>query len=103
MNKQKYLVRPDDFHVFELDASNNCYRSYELREIENRPDAYDHFTFENLTKNYGFFAINESEIEVYEKKNKLYHKWFSWSLRSDGHGGTKGGTMEEYIKLFGTN
>ena len=103
MNNPKYLVRPHDFHVFELDASNNCYRSYEKVENENRPDAYNHFTFEILTKNYGFFAINESEIEVYEKKNNLYHKWMSWSSRSDGHGGTKGGTMEEYIKLFGSN
>ncbi len=103
MNQPKYLVRLDDYHIFELDASNNCYRSYELREIENRHDAYDHFTFENLTKNYGFFPINAREIEVYEKQNNLYNKWLSWSSRSDGHGGTKGGTMEEYIKLFGSN
>lgn len=103
IQKKYYLVRPDDFEIFELDNSNGCYRSYEKKETANRPDAYDHFTFENLTKNYGFFAINENEIEVYEEKNTLHHKWLSWSSRSDGHGGTKGGTMEEYLKLFGTN
>lgn len=102
MKQPKYLVRPYDYQLFELDSSNNCYRSYEVAEKENRPNAYDHFTLENLINNYDFFEINENEIDVYEKKNAIYHKWLSWSSRSDGHGGTKGGTMEEYLELFGT-
>lgn len=54
-----------------------------------------HFTFENLTKNYGFFAIDESEIETYEQKCDEHYKFLSWQCRSDG--GCKGGTYEEYL------
>lgn len=103
-NKPKYLVRPDDSHIWELDESNNCYRSYSsiiLYSDGTRQNAQPHFTFENLTVNYGFFAISEDEIEKYTKKFNLYYKWLAWSCRSDGHGGTKGGTMEEYIERFG--
>ena len=30
----KYLVRPSDFHIFELDMSNNCYRSYSSKNVD---------------------------------------------------------------------
>ncbi len=97
----KYLVRPDDFHIFELDESNNCYRSWSTRQITDsdgtRPNAQGHFTFDNLTKNYDFFSIEENELEVYESKNNEYCKFISWQTRSDGHGGIKGGTYEEYL------
>lgn len=104
-NKPKYLVRPRDYHVFELDESNGCYRSWNTRKVTysdgTRPNAMLHFTFENLTENYDFFPIEESELDDYQKKNELYMRYISWINRPDGHGGTKGGTMEEYIKLFG--
>ena len=60
-----------------------------------------HFTFNNLTKNYDFFSIDENEISFYEDKNKEYHCFLSWQTRSDGHGGTKGGTFEEYQLQLG--
>lgn len=99
MNKSKYLVRPHDFSIFEIDDSNGCYRAYkqEGKVIENRPNAYAHFTYKNLVENYGFIPIDEYDIKHYTKKNKLYHDWISWSTRPDGHGGSKGGTMEEYL------
>lgn len=103
-NKPKYLVRPHDSHIFELDETNGCYRSWNTRKITyadgTRPNAMSHFTFDNLTINYDFFPIEENEIEEYQKKNKLYNKWLSWSNRSDGHGGVKGGTMEEYLEYI---
>lgn len=99
--KTKYLVRPSDFHIFELDESNNCFRSYSTKTVTHpdgtRPKAQEHFTFENLTKNYDFIPIDESEIKKYENKNKEYVKFISWKNRSDGHGGVKGGTMDEYL------
>jgi len=102
IKKIKYLVRPKDFHIFELDETNGCYRSWRSGEItdsdEIRPKAYPHFTFENLTKNYNFFPIDECELKTYEKKNKEYHEFISWQCRPDGHGGSKGGTYEEYLK-----
>jgi hypothetical protein len=105
MNLPKYLVRPNDFHIFEIDESNNCYRSYCNRHVTysdgTRPNAQNHFTYDILTDGYGFFPIEENEIEIYEKKGKLYRKYMNWVTRPDGHGGSKGGTMEEYLERFG--
>lgn len=99
--KQKYLVRPSDFHIFDLDESNNCYRSWSNKNVTyddgTRPNAQLHYTFNNLTENYHFFAISESDLEIYEKKNDDYNKFISWQTRPDGHGGSKGGTYTEYL------
>ena len=102
MKKSKYLVRPDDFHIFEVDDSNGCYRSYTLRSITypdgTRPEASDNFTYENLTHNYNFFPIDEDKLSAYEYFGKIYVDFVSWQCRPDGHGGVKGGTYEEYIR-----
>lgn len=104
-NKSKYLVRPRDSHIFELDESNGCYRSWNTRNVTysdgTQPNAMLHFTYENLTQNFGFIPIKENELDDYQKKHELYMKYLSWSSRPDGHGGIKGGSMEEFIKLFG--
>lgn len=99
--KLKYLVRPDDFHIFELDESNGCYRSWATKDVTRpdgtRPHAMSHFTFDILTKNFGFFPIEESELSIYQSKNNEYLKFTHWLDRSDGHGGSKGGTHDEYL------
>ena len=102
--KHKYLVRPSDYHIWEIDESNGCYRSYTNKNIQypdgTRPKAQKHFTYELLTTVYGFFPIDEDEIETYTKKSNEYHKFISWQRRSDGHGGIKGGTYEEYLETL---
>ena len=104
-SKPKYLVRPRDFHIFDLDESNGCYRSWSTKKVTyqdgTRPNAMLHFTFDNLTINYDFFPINENDLDLYIEKNKTHNKWLSWSCRNDGHGNAKGGTFEEYIERFG--
>ncbi len=96
----KFLVRPHDFHIWELDESNGCYRSYTTRSVTysdgTRPNAQPNYTFERLTETYDFFPIDEDELEYNEKKNDYYTKFTIWQCRSDGHGGSKGGTEEEY-------
>jgi hypothetical protein len=99
----KYLVRPNDFSIFDLDESNGCYRSWSSKNPltygdGTRVNAQTNFTFENLTENYGFFVIDESELDFYEQKCSEHYKFLSWQSRSDGHGGSKGGTYEEYLK-----
>jgi len=97
----KYLVRPEDFSIFDLDESNGCYRHYSTQPDYTdgtRQNAMSHFTYENLTKNYDFFPILESELESYRIKNDEYFNFLSWQTRPDGHGGIKGGTYEEYLK-----
>lgn len=90
----KYLVRPSDFMVWHL-------IEYEGKQLYQRPKlpdymAHDHFTFENLTENYDFFPITEEQVPEYESKCNDYYGFVSWQCRPDGHGGSKGGTREEY-------
>lgn len=104
MKQTKYLVRPHDFHIFEIDKSNDCYRSYSTRSVtypdSTRPNAQLHLTFDNLTKNYNFISIKENELKIYEDKHQQYCDYINWTARSDGHGGSKGGTMEEYLRTI---
>ena len=97
----RYLVRPHDVHIFELDKSNNCYRSYSTRQVTyadgTRAAALSHMTYDNLTENYDFFPITEKILPDYEKKHQLYMDYSMWRSRSDGHGGVKGGTYEEFL------
>lgn len=102
MKNSKYLVRLRDSHIFEIDDYNNCYRSYTCKEVKmygtnEQSHAQSHFTYENLTSNYNFIPIDESEIEYYANKNDEYHNFINWQHRSDGHGDIKGGTYEEYL------
>ena len=99
--KNRYLVRPDDFSIFELDESNGCYRSLDSSSDPNRPTAMSHFTFENLTVNYGFFPIEADELDKYEKLCTEHYKFLSRQARPDGHGGVKGDTYDklEFEKL----
>jgi hypothetical protein len=100
MKNPKYLVRPDDFHIFEIDPLNGCYRGYEEKKVKNRFHAYDHFTFENLTENYGWFPITKEEIPKYLEKMHFHYAFLSWQCRNDGHGEAKGGTLGEYIEYL---
>ena len=97
MRKSKYLVRPNDMHIFEVDESNGCYRSYTNKSVTRmdgtRPEAQDHFTYENLTEDYHFFPIPEDELPMYEHFGNIHTKYISWACRPDGHGGSKGGTI----------
>ena len=100
MENSKYLVRPSDFHIFEVDSSNSCYRSFSSKAIRgdgSRVEAQSHFTFDNLVNNYDFIEIEESEIEHYQEKNNFHMGFVMWQCRSDGHGGSKGGELPEYL------
>ena len=97
--KPKYLVRPDDYFIFEVDETNGCYRSKSSNLTYSdgtKVPAQKHFTYENLTLNYGFFPIDEDELDVYQKKEEMHINFEIWQSRSDGHGGSKGGTWEEF-------
>jgi hypothetical protein len=76
--KPKYLVRPSDFSIFDLDETNGCYRGWSSKPLTDRngkrPKAMKHFTFENLTTKYKFFPIDESQIEFYEKRCDEHYK-----------------------------
>ncbi len=85
-----YLVRPEDNAIFEIDPFNGCYRPYITNKIKNRSNAYSHFTFKNLTEDYGWFPIEKSEIPKYQELNKEWHRIWAKYYESDGHDGIKG-------------
>lgn len=101
MEYPKYLVRPHDFSIYDLDETNNCYRYWSRNPPKysdgTRPNAMEHFTYDNLTQNYDFFPIKETQLEMYEQKHNDYYDFVSWQSRPDGHGGSKGGSYEEYL------
>ena len=86
MKNSKYLVRPNDNMVFEVDPSNGCYRSYDSKNTRNRPNAYEHFTYKHLTLHYDYFPIEESEISKYEELCSQHYKQLIEEDRPDGHG-----------------
>lgn len=90
--KNKYLVRPNDFQIFELDENENYYK---LKIKGLKLSGMPFWTYK-LLNNLGFFPIEEDEIPIYENKHNEYIKFISWQSRPDGHGGSKGGTFEEY-------
>ena len=47
-----------------------------------------------------FFQIGENEIPIYEEKHQQYMNYLKWFCIPDGHGGRKGGTMEEYLQTI---
>jgi hypothetical protein len=95
----KYIIRPNDYAVWERFKDTDLYRTYEYpdREIKNRQDPYNHWNYENLTRGYGFFPIEDHELDKYLEKWNLEIDFRSWQMRSDGHGGIKGGSKEEYL------
>lgn len=95
----KFLVRPRDYHIWELDESNNCYRSWSCRDVTysdgTRPNAQKTFTLELLLE-CDFFPIEESEVDFYDKKHSEYLTYSSWLCRSDGHAYVNGFPTTEY-------
>jgi len=93
MNIPKYLYRPSDFQIFELDG--------EFYKIQSKDGFLFHhqYTYECLI-NHGFLPCTELDFDELAKKSKLYNDYIVWSSRPDGHGGRKGGSMESYLKTL---
>lgn len=84
----KYLVRPDDHAIFEIQPDIMRYGLF--GKIKNKPKAYDHFTYENLVNHYGWYPINEDEIPKHQALNHRWNQIWSKYMESDGHDGVKG-------------
>jgi len=92
----KYLARPSDGVVFSLNEDG---KTYSLKESKEKfPDNLHHkYKFSNLIA-LDFYAVEESEFPALKKLQDEYYEFLSWKTRSDGHGGCKGGTIEEFKK-----
>jgi hypothetical protein len=93
MEFPKYLARPTDHTIFER-QKNGMYRHL----LDKKHYSGHDYSYEKLIE-CEFYPCEESELSKIREKSKMYYQWLSWHTRSDGHGGIKGGTMEDFLKL----
>lgn len=93
-NLPDYLYRPDDFAIFyKVEHQGEITYQHE-HSFERGYHGHGH-KYETLIA-CDFKPCTKADFKELAAKKKEYYEWLSWSCRSDGHGGSKGGTMEEY-------
>lgn len=87
-----YFYRPNDFSVFHK-IENGTY-THEM-DIDRgwTSGGYQYDTMVACN----FVPCTPEEFPELKRKNKLYYEYLSWASRNDGHGGSKGGTFEEFL------
>ena len=91
----KYLYRSDDYSIFEKQEDNK-YRM----QMDIERDWVTHGYEYGVLMGSGFLPCTEDDFGWLKMKHEQYYDYLSWSSRNDGHGGCKGGTMEEYLVRF---
>lgn len=93
-NLPKYLYRPNDYTVFYRVETEEGF-TY-IHEINHERGYTGHgYQYETLIA-CDFKPCTKADFKWLKEKNEEYYDWLSWSHRPDGHGGCKGGTIEEY-------
>ena len=97
MNKEQplYMYRPSDFSIYHRVDENG----YVHRDNIGKKDCGNRHRYDTLIFA-GFIPCEESDFEELDKKRDEHMNFRKWYNRSDGHGGIKGGTMEEYLKYL---
>lgn len=83
----KYLYRPDDYALFEQNSDG----TFKLMGSNSHSYSYD------VLLSHKFIPCTQADFPDIAKKRDQHMEYLSWSTRPDGHGGAKGGTMEEYL------
>lgn len=91
----KYLVCPNNYKIFTLNPENNEYYSELIGANRNQLQSYSYDTLVNI---HHFYPAKECELEMYKKKSDEYYEFVNWQSRHDGHGGSKGGTYEQFLR-----
>lgn len=94
--RPKYLARKDDGAVWSLNNDGITYSHMEHKE--KYPDNIHHKYSQETLLNCGFSPVIEEDFPKLQALGKEYYEYLSWSSRSDGHGGSKGGAIEEFRK-----
>lgn len=89
----KYLARPGDGAICAMNEDG----TYSFKEHKEKfPDNIHYsYPYETLIS-CDFYPVTESDFERLAEIGKEYYEYISWSDRSDGHRGSKGGTLEEF-------
>ncbi len=91
---KRLLIRPDDHAIFEQNKDGTW--SHQHTQMTHPAYCYD----ENLLLDLGFQFKTEGDLPEILKNQQTYTDYQSWISRSDGHGGVKGGTMEEFLTYY---
>lgn len=86
----KYLARPSDGSI--LKRNENGTYSF-MNSKSYKPNEHELESLLNLD----FEIVTEEDFARLKEKYDLYYEWLSWAGRSDGHGGSKGGSFEEFM------
>lgn len=87
----KYLLRPDDYAVFTQNEDGTFSHD---ESGQHMPYRYKEAALLTL----GFIPKDELNWPEIMEKRDFYTRYMNWYTRSDGHGGSKGGTLEEFLQ-----
>jgi hypothetical protein len=87
-----HIYRSDDYTVFYLTDKGYCTSSTLLN-----PESGHYYTYDTL-KYHGFVECTEKDLPLLAKKYLFMSDFKKWQCRSDGHGGVKGGDLDEYFR-----
>lgn len=93
----KYLVRPSDHAVFVLVPKMKGRYAVRDRMSDFPVSKYNTYEYALLI-NMGWYVCDEKDLPDVEEKHREYMDYLVWHTRPDGHGGSKGGTIEEYLQ-----
>jgi len=89
-----YLYRPDDYSIFHRVEING--ESVYIHEMNIERGYKEHgYAYKTLIA-CDFKPCTKKDFKSLKEKKEEYYAWLSWTTRNDGHGGHKGGTIEEY-------
>jgi hypothetical protein len=88
--KPKYLARQHDGAI--LKRNENGTYSF-IESNMHRPYEYSLDSLLSLN----FEPVTEEDFPALKEKGDLYYQYMSWYHRSDGHGGVKGGSLEDFM------
>lgn len=96
-SQPKYYARPSDGTIFSL---NDDHKTYSIEESKKSHPHNFHYKYsqEHLL-NVGFYKVTKKDFSKLRMIGDEYYAYLSWSTRSDGHGGIKGGTIKEFRNL----
>ncbi len=90
----KYLYRPSDYSIFQITDDG----TYTHQDNINREWVGHKYSYETLI-GHNFVPCTEDDFDWLKEKRELYYEYVAWASRSDGHGGSKGGTFEEFLEI----
>ena len=91
-NPPEFFYRPSDFTIFARMKDGK----YWIRDHVDKDYTGHSYDLHTLV-HHEFVPCTEKDLPEIEEKHSLYREFVNWSTRSDGHGGSKGGTWEEFL------